>query len=329
MLRQPRDHFFRPMCSGVIFWGMTDSADSTTDVWTVNRLLRWTGQFLASGGIDDSRLCAEILLSHVLGWSKIDLYARFEYEPTAEERTSFRELVKKAAAQHPIAYLVGQKEFYSLPFEVTPDVLIPRPETEALVEQAIELLRRREAEHPCFVDMGTGSGCIAVAILSQVPSAQAVASDISAAALAVAQRNAERNQVDDRITFVEADRLKLPDACIPDGGFELIVSNPPYIGENQMGALPATVRQYEPESALVAGPNGLAFYTAIHDAAPMLLKPAGAVLLEIGAGMSEAVRRTMEESGLFRHDGTFRDAADLHERVLRFSVTTPPAPGEK
>ncbi len=291
-----------------------------TDAWTIGRLLRWTTDHLSRAGVDGPRLSAELLLAHALGCAKIELYTRFDEEPENKQRAAFRDLVQRAADHQPIAYLVGYKEFYSLDFEVTPDVLVPRPETEALVERAIAWCRAAALPEVHLLDMGTGSGCIAIAVLSQVPQVRAVGSDLSAAALVVAERNARRHNVVDRLTLVEADRLALPDRCIPAGGFDLIVSNPPYVAEGDLDILPRNVRDYEPHVALSAGTDGLTFYATLHDVGPSMLKPGGAVLVEICVGQGEAVRQVMEAGGAFKHAGTWRDPADPHDRVMQFDL---------
>jgi release factor glutamine methyltransferase len=304
----------------VYFEFMGDDQPASGDVWTISRLLRWTTDYLGGAGVDEPRLSAELLLAHALGWAKIELYTRFDHQPSSDERASLRELVRRAARHEPIAYLVGHKEFYSLDLEVTPDVLIPRPETETLVEQAIACCRAAEGPEVTLLDMGTGSGCIAITVLSQVPEARAVGSDISAAALEVAGRNARRHNVADRLRLVEADRLNLPADCVPEGGFDLIVSNPPYIADGDLAALPANVREYEPQITLSAGEDGLAFYRALQADGPGLVAPGGTLLVEIGAGSRDAVAKVMQQDGLFEHVGTYRDPGGAHDRVMQFRV---------
>ena len=204
------------------------SSRPDTEPWTIRRLLEWTQAWLGGKGVDQPRLSAELLLAHALDCQKIDLYLRFEEQPAVEQTAHFRELVKEAATLKPIAYLTGAKEFYSLEFEVTPDVLIPRPETEALVGRAIELAQGARQRPYRALEIGTGSGCIAVAVAHYAPTAEFVATDISAAALAVAARNVERHGLAGRIRLVQADGLDLPAELVPAGGFHLMVSNPPY-----------------------------------------------------------------------------------------------------
>jgi len=300
---------------------MSETPVAAVEPWTTARLLRWTTEFLAKAGVDEPRLSAELLLAHALGWAKIDLYTRFNEVPGEDQRGTFRELVRRAAAQEPIAYLTGRKEFYSLAFEVTPDVLIPRPETETLVERVVLHGRQRPGDGLRFLDLGTGSGCVAVAILSQLPGARAVGSDVSAAALHVARRNAERHRVSDRLELIEADGLRIPAECVPTGGFDVIVSNPPYVADGQRDRLPENVRRFEPAQALFAGPDGLRFYRLLHDAGPALLQPGGSVFVEIGAGMAPGVREVFNGDGAFAHTGTWRDPADPHDRVMQFVWT--------
>ena len=177
--------------------------------WTIGRLLNWTADFLRERGADSPRLDAEVLLAHARGCQRIELYTAFEEPASDELRTSFRELVKQRAAGKPVAYLVGKREFFSLSFDVTPDVLIPRPETETLVVKALDLLKQRANEAaipPRVIDVGTGSGAIAVAIAKRNKAAQVVAVDVSPAALAVARRNADKHGVAERIEFTGAAR---------------------------------------------------------------------------------------------------------------------------
>ncbi len=287
--------------------------------WTISRLLTWTSEYLARHGIDDPRLASEVLLAHTAGWRRIDLYARFDDVLDAKTIERFRGLVRRAAAHEPVAYLVGEKEFFSLPFKVTPDVLIPRPETETLVEVAIDHCTKAGLTHPRVLDVGTGSGCIAVAVLVQLHGARAVGTDVSPAALDLARRNAERHGVLDRLTLIEADQLALPDRAVPAGGFDVLISNPPYVAADAMQTLDQPVRDYEPPLALTDGTNGLSFYRSIATEAPRLLAPDGVVILEVGDGQAQAVLCTFEEIGGFSHRATVKDRVVGHDRVLMFA----------
>jgi release factor glutamine methyltransferase len=285
--------------------------------WTVGRLLAWTRAHLDTHGIDEPRLSAELLLARALGCRRIELYTRFDQVPTDAQRAGFRELVRAAAGHRPIAYLVGVKEFYSLEFIVTPDVLIPRPETELLVERALAWCRQNPRERIDLLDIGTGSGCIAIAVARRVPALQAVATDSSPAALAVAAENARRHGAAG-IRFVEADLLDLPAEAVPDGGFDIILSNPPYVAESDAAALPEDVRRHEPAAALFAGPDGLAAFRGIAAGVRRLLRPGGLLAVEVGAGQADGVAAIFMQAGLpapTRH----RDLAGI-ERVVEFVV---------
>ncbi len=293
---------------------MSDEAHSAT-AWTVVRLLNWTREFLQRSRIESPRLCAEILLAHAMNCERIQLYTRFEQIPDEAVRSTFRDLVKQAASGYPIAYLTGRKEFFSLPFEITPDVLIPRPESEILVERTIDLVRKAPDTQPVILDLGTGSGCIAVSLARHLPTARLYASDISAAALAVAQRNAQRHQVADRIEFRAGD---LFDAWVPTGrdgapsAFDIIVCNPPYVA-TEGAPVDRAVREFEPSVALFAGPDGLRVIRALLDAAPRWLRPGGHLLLETAFDQAAALR-VLLTGAAWQSINSYRDGAG-HERV--------------
>jgi release factor glutamine methyltransferase len=299
---------------------MSSQSEVNETSWTLGRLLSWTSDYLARRGVDDARLAGEILLAHSARCRRIDLYARFD-EVLDEPRLSrFRELVRRAAAREPTAYLVEEKEFYSLPLKVTPDVLIPRPETETLVERVIDHCTEAGLPNPWLLDLGTGCGCIVVAALVQIPGAEAVATDVSPAALAVCRENAARHGVSRRLSVVEADRLALPDAVVPDRGFDILMCNPPYVAADMMDRLDVTVRSYEPSLALTDGEDGLSFYRSIASGAPDLLAAHGVVIVEVGDGQAPAVTEVMVASGSFTARGTWKDRVTGHDRVLMFSV---------
>jgi release factor glutamine methyltransferase len=282
---------------------------TTMEVWTIRRLLEWTTQYFASKGFEAARLEAEILLAHSLGCQRTQLYVQLDLEPTEAQRTAFRSLVKKRAERCPVAYLVGKRDFYLLTFEVTPAVLIPRPETEQLVLEALAILKPLTA--PRVLDIGTGSGCIAISLAHQQPKADVTAIDISADALAVAQRNAEKHQVASRMRFLQGNLMAPLDA---NERFDLIVSNPPYIAESEYAELDADVRDFEPKLALVSGQNGLEVYQQLIPAAKRFLKPGGALLLEIGYQQDQTVAELLTQSG-FQSVKLFRDF-QRHPRVL-------------
>lgn len=297
---------------------MDSQSNTNAALWTIGRLLSWTGDYFARQEVDEPRLSAEVLLAHTLGCRRIDLYARFETEPEPDRVTEFRALVKRAAGHEPIAYLIGEKEFFSLSFTVTPDVMIPRPETETLVEVARDHCQARSIGGPRIFDLGTGSGCIVVALATQLPEATAVATDLSAAALEVARQNAERHDVADRVIFVEADRFAIPEELAGPGTFDLVVSNPPYVAETDIETLPANVRDYEPKTALTDGADGLSFFRALGDDGAELLKQDGALIVEVAAGQAQHAIETVTQSSRLVHSKTVKDRVLGHDRVIVF-----------
>lgn len=285
--------------------------------WNYSRLLTWTTDFLTRQGIEDARLSSELLLAHAVGCRRIELYTRGDQVPAPEHLERFREWVKRAAAHEPIAYLVGEKEFFSLAYRVSREVLIPRAETEILVEWALDYLARTATAAPKLLDIGTGSGCLAITLLKHCPTASAVATDVSAAALEIARANAERHGVLDRMVLVQADRLQLPSDVRPDGGFDLLVCNPPYIPESQVPMLDVAVRDYEPRAALTDGGDGLSFYRELAAGSRTLLNGAGVVVVEVADGQADAVREIFNAGG-WTHRITRRDRTTGRQRVLAF-----------
>lgn len=274
--------------------------------WTIGRLLTWTTDWLGSKGSESPRLDAEVLLAHVRGCQRIMLYASFDEEVTEELRGRFREFVRRRAAGEPVAYLVGHREFFSLAFEVSPAVLVPRPETEALVSRVIDLCRA--AASPSILDVGTGSGAIAVALAKHLSRARITASDRSLSALAVAMRNAERHGVADRITFVESDLLDAPELA---GPWDVIVSNPPYVREAEFASLPRDVRDYEPRAALVAGPRGVELIERLVAAASQRLIPGGWLVLEAGPLVADEVNAILAAATDLEPGAVLTDLAGL------------------
>jgi release factor glutamine methyltransferase len=258
--------------------------------WTVRALLAWTADYLTKKGVESARLEAQILLAHVMGCPRIELVARSNDEPTEAERNRFKELIRRRVEGWPVAYLVGRREFYLLSFEVSPAVLIPRPDTETLVLEALNRLKGQAA--PAVLDLGTGSGCVAVSLAHQCPGARVTAVDISPDALEVARRNAEQHGVADRVAFLGGDLF----APLPAGAaFDLIVSNPPYVTPGELAELAPEVRDHEPRVALDGGPDGLAFYRRIAADAGRFLRPGGLLLVEVGWTQEPAVRTIFEE----------------------------------
>jgi len=280
---------------------------TNSDVWTVGRLLTWTTEWLASRGSESPRLDAEVLLAFVRGCQRIALYTAFDVPVNDDERGRFRGLVKRRGDGEPVAYLVGSREFFSLPFGVTPAVLIPRPETEGLVIRVLDICQSA-GEKTRIVDVGTGSGAIAVTLAKRMPLVTFVATDISSAALAVARDNATRHGVADRIEFVECDLLDAPAAV---GPWDVIVSNPPYVREDEFDALPRDVRLHEPRTALVSGPTGVEVIGRLAAAAAKSLAPGGWLLVEVGPSTATAAEQVIAAHTELLPEPTLKDLAGL------------------
>jgi release factor glutamine methyltransferase len=288
-----------------------DHAVSAEQTWTVGRLLDWTTQFLGQKGSESPRLDAEVLLADALGWKRIDLYARHGEEAPDEGRAKFKELVQRRVKGCPVAYLVGRKEFFSLEFEVGPAVLIPRPDTECVVDECLRLAREMAA--PRVLDVGTGSGCIAVAVAKKHKTAEVTAVDLSPEALAVAGRNAAKHGVGERVRFLAGD---LFGPLAPDEQYDFVLSNPPYIPHGDIAGLEPGVRDYEPHTALDGGPDGYAVFDRLVDGAPAHLRPGGWLILEIGSPQETRARERIEAHGGYELMRTVHDGAKP-PRVLR------------
>jgi len=259
--------------------------------WTVRHVLDWTAGHLSQAGSDSGRLDAELLLCHALGGlERIRLYMDPDRPLSQAERDTYRELVRARAAGTPVAHLLGEREFWSLPFRVTPDTLIPRPDTEALVEQTLTHLP--EGEPLRVLDLGTGSGCIAAALAHERPAITVDAVEASAAAAAVAQENRERLNLAERVQ-VRTGEWFTP---VADTAYDLIVSNPPYVPEADPHLDQGDVAA-EPRAALTAGADGLDAYRHLIPAAADHLAPGGWLLLEIGWDQGEAVRNLLTQAG--------------------------------
>ncbi|SHI94820.1 [protein release factor]-glutamine N5-methyltransferase [Malonomonas rubra DSM 5091] len=260
------------------------------ETWTLLRLLRWTTDYFGEKGIDNPRLDAELVLAHVLKLDRVGLYLNFERPLNADELDAIRPLVKRRGQREPLQYLTGQTEFWSLPFEVTPAVLIPRGDTEILVEEA---LNHADAANGSLLDVGTGSGAIAISLATELADWQVTALDISSDALEVAARNAEKNGVARQMQFLQADLAELPQQQ-----YDLIVSNPPYIARDEWDELMPEVRCFEPQQALLAAGNGLDCYRKLAAQARSRLQPGGWLLVEIGFRQAENVSQLFRDAGL-------------------------------
>ena len=274
-------------------------SEQETKQWTLQRLLEWKTGHFDDAGSDSSRLDAEVLLAEAIQCKRIELYTRFAEVPPAEPLQKFREWVKRRAAGEPVAYLVGHKEFYSLKFKVTPATLIPRPETEHLIVAALEVCKdRNDSAGPVrIIDVGTGSGCIAVTLAKHMENQNVIAAtDISLEALAVARENAQAHEVDSRIRFYEGDLLDaLPEGSKP---VDLIVSNPPYIGRCEIDTVEATVKDFEPESALFAGEQGTEIIERLIPQAEKMLLPGGHLILEASPATMDRCEELVNQSAL-------------------------------
>lgn len=270
------------------------SARPAAEALTLLEVLTRSTEFLKGKGCDAPRLDAELLLAKALGSTRLDLYLQFDRPLEGAELERCRELVRRRGAREPVAYLLGEKEFRSLAFEVNADVLVPRPETETLVEEALAFLAERAAEAPDVADVGTGSGCIAVAIAHEISSARVAATDVSAAALAVASRNAARHGVADRIALAHGPFLEPVDGAVR---FDLVASNPPYVLPSEEASLPPELR-FEPRAALfVPGGDADAMHRALAESARARLRPGGALMIEIAETQGHAASRVLREAG--------------------------------
>jgi release factor glutamine methyltransferase len=266
---------------------------------------------LRQAGVDSARLDAELMLARAAGVSRIQVITGDVVLGDAA-RSDYAALVDRRAAREPLAYILGVKEFYSLEFTVTPAVLIPRPETEIVVAAALDVLATRPGAR--VLDLGTGSGAIALALAANAPQAMVLASDISDAALAIARQNAARLGLMKQITFRNADCFDVRDGGPPLGRFDLIVSNPPYIVDQAIDVLQPEIVRWEPRLALAGGPDGLEFYRRIAAGLPEYLAAEGRLIVEIGDGQTDAVTRILRDAGFGLSD-CLRDPSGI-VRVL-------------
>lgn len=299
--------------------------------WTIGDILKWTEGFLKERGVDTPRLDGELLLSHTLKVDRIHLYTNHDRPLTSQERAALRKQIVERANGKPVAYLTGKKEFWTREYQVDSRVLVPRPETEFLVEEGIKILKNLQPHHQELVaaDVGTGSGCIAISMAEEVPQVKVLAIDISAPALEVAAINVEAAGLEERITLSKDDLL----ASVPEQSLDLIVSNPPYIPDLQNKTHPKTgpqastpetelaaahqwVLRHEPPISLLAGPDGLQVYKRLLPQAFEKLKNDRHCLVEIGMGQKDEVVRIGEGTG-FTLEETVQDLAGI-PRVIIF-----------
>lgn len=304
-------------------------------VWTIGSILQWTTRFFTQKGIESPRIDAEVLLGHVLKKERIYLYVHFEEPLQPEELAAYRAVIKKRVQRVPVAYIIGKREFMGLTFKVTEDTLVPRPDTEILVQAAVERLKRlsgienksasEETEgeetpeaasgpRPLrFADIGTGTGAICLSVLKYVPNAMADTVDISEAARKVAEENAAALELTDRITFYTGDLLA--PLAERNERYDAILSNPPYIPDTDIETLAPEVRCKEPRTALAGGPDGLAFYRRLVAESPALLTDGGFLAVEVGIHQAKVVAKMVTKSGSFVRTEILKDYGGI-ERVV-------------
>ncbi len=288
--------------------------------WTILELLQWTTEHFEKHGIETAKLDAECLLAHALRTKRLQLYVDFEKPAHPDERARFRELVvRRARDRVPVSQLIGRKEFWSLELDVTSDVLSPRPETETLVEAGLARLADRYGAHR-ILDLGTGSGAIALALSSELPNAQVTATDISPEALQIARSNADKLQLSERLRFVEGDLL----GAVPGEHFDLVVSNPPYVARRDLETLPPELA-HEPEVALFGGDDGLAVSSRLVAQVQDALVPGGAFAVEVAPDQAERIAEECGQAGLEEVE----ILRDLARRPRVVAARKPPGPARE
>ena len=280
--------------------------------WTILKLIQWTTAYFSSHKIENPRVDAEILLAYCLGIKRVDLYIRFDQPLSQNELAVFKDLIKRRAKREPVAYITGRKEFWSIDFTVTPDVLIPRPDTECLVETALSLLPDSVSNRR-ILELGVGSGAVSVALATERPDNIFFASDYSFHAAALARQNARQNKVKDLIQFFCGDWLSSvrPDRFL----FDMILSNPPYIPSDEIKSLQPEIVLFEPLSALDGDEDGLAAIRTIINTAHCILKPSAPLLLEIGYNQKSRVVEIISQTQQYQDVTFYKDYAG-HDRLV-------------
>jgi release factor glutamine methyltransferase len=260
---------------------------------TIAETLKQASEQLHAAQVPNDVLDAQTLLAEALGKDRTYLIVNFNQHLDDDLLARYQLLIERRAAGEPLQYITGHQEFFGLEFEVTPDVLIPRPETEIIIEETIRLVQQNNIAGPLIVDVGTGSGCIAVTLAREIEDAQVLACDISPTALRVARRNAARHNLEDRVQFIESDLL----AAFEEERFaDFIISNPPYVAANELSMLQREVRDWEPHIALTDNGDGLSFYCRLLQDAPARLNPGGYLICEMGYTQSEAVSAMIDSA---------------------------------
>jgi release factor glutamine methyltransferase len=283
--------------------------------WTILKILHWTTDYFKKHNVSEPRSSAEVLLAHVLSQDRLFLYLNYDRPMLPQELSAYRACVKRRVAGEPSQYITGTQEFWSLPLRVNPEVLIPRPETEVLVEAVLDFIRRDPAveANSAILDLGTGSGAIAIALARELSGAKIVAVDLSMPALQLARENARFNQVEKQLQFVQADIFSgIPGASEK---FDSIVSNPPYVSFAEFNQLPREIRDYEPRRALDGGPDGLTAVRHLIVKAPAILRRGGGLFLEMGAGQAETVSTLISKSQEYKSFSILKDFSGI-DRVM-------------
>jgi release factor glutamine methyltransferase len=285
--------------------------------WIIKDLLEVTAEYLKNKDIDSPRLCAEILLAYQLKTTRIKLYLNFDQPVSEKDLNEYRSLIQRRLKREPVQYITGVQEFWSKEFMVGPQVLIPRPETEVLVEQTLALLGSKKADEatgvPSILDVGTGSGAVAVSLAGELPDADIWASDLSAEALEIAKANARKHGVEEKIHFIKSDIFSALD---PSQRFNVIVSNPPYIPSKDLDGLQPEVSKYEPRTALDGGENGLFFINKLILAGKEFLKPRGWLLMEMGPFQIARTLEMVEKEGSYGEKMAVQDYSRCNRVVM-------------
>lgn len=280
---------------------------------TLAEAIQKAAERLSAHNVPNARLDAELLLRHALEKDRTWILVHMQDRLDDQGQRSFEQSIERRKLREPLQYITGTQEFWGLPFRVTRDVLIPRPETEFVIEAALKMLSGTTI--PVVVDLCTGSGCIAISLAKELPKARIFATDRSDRAVHIAQENARQNGVADRIRFLEGDLFGTLEEMDLRGRIDCVVTNPPYVRSGDLAALQPEVRNFEPEMALVAGPEGIEIAERIILQAPEYLKPGGSLIMEMGIGQTEALRKIVEETHMFGPIGIVKDLAGI-ERVI-------------
>ena len=279
--------------------------------WDIKRLIKWSAEYLKKRGIDAPRLTSELLLASALNCSRLELYLHYDKPLKQEELSAFKVLLKRRLAHEPLPYILGEKEFFSLRFKVTPATFIPRPETERLVEVAVEIIKEGHFSQPYILDWGTGCGAIAICLAKELSGAHIIATDISKEALECAKQNARLHKVS--IGLIKSRNL----GCFKEGYLHFIVSNPPYIRTATLNKLAPEIKDYEPRYALDGGPNGLKYISYLINQCPRYIRKGGWLIMEIGYDQKEDIERLIPNS--YDPPIFFKDYTG-HTRVIALKV---------